>query len=236
MSEPTSVALTIPDDVRARVEQAALTVVDAAQALCITNDTELAAASAFRKECIKQPLSDLDRDFKPIKQGLDRQKAQVIALHRKYAAPFERAGAILDAAIKQYGESVLAKQREDAERIRQSLQDAAEQSAIERAAEMVSSGDEQEQAAGVELLESVAQGEVTPSTTLPALIPVKPKVAGLSLPTRKKFRIVNVDAIKREYMVPDEVAIQKVVTREGKRAEEIVQGIEYYEETGVSSR
>lgn len=236
MSEPTSVALTIPDDVRARVEQAALTVVDAAQALHIRNDTELAAASAFRKECVKQPLSDLDRDFKPIKQGLDRQKAQVIALHRKYAAPFERAGAIIDATIKQYDAECKRRQIEAANRIRQSLQDAAEQSAIERAAEMVSSDDEMEQMLGAHLLEDIAQGEVKPSTELPAMIPVKPKVAGLSLPTRKKFRIVNVDAIKREYMVPDEVAIQKVVTREGKRAEEIVQGIEYYEETGVASR
>lgn len=65
----------------------------------------------------------------------------------------------------------------------------------------------------------------------PVFVPEAPKAVGISFPTWWTFRIVNRDAIPRQYMAVNEVAIGKVVRALGMAAN--IPGVEVYETVSV---
>ena len=66
--------------------------------------------------------------------------------------------------------------------------------------------------------------------------PAAPKAEGVSVRMIKKFRILNAAAIHRNFLVPDEKKIRKVVDSMGPDAETLVGGIEVYETPSVAAR
>ncbi len=74
--------------------------------------------------------------------------------------------------------------------------------------------------------------QVALETGVPAVI-VLPKTEGVSTTTLWRWRVTDVDAIPREYLVPDEKLLNKVV-RERKDSTRIP-GIEVYSELNVSA-
>jgi hypothetical protein len=228
------VSLSIPDDVTARAQEQSLALIDQARQLRITNDSELAIASSLRSAA-KAGLRQLDDDFKPVKQAWDNGKKSILALYRKYASPFNQAIEILDVLIRQYHSEVQRTQEREITKIRAGTQAELEKSAVEEAVTLIEQGEE---SSAQEILESLSLDQM--SSSIASLTPIirKPQVEGLSVRTLKRFKVIDVSLIKPEFMMPDTVKIQKCVTENGKRAEEIVGkgSIEYYEEKSVASR
>jgi len=68
----------------------------------------------------------------------------------------------------------------------------------------------------------------------PVVVPTSiPKVEGVKLVTRWTFRVVDAALIPREFLVPDEKALQAIATAQHERAS--VAGVEFYSEQSVSS-
>lgn len=229
------VSLSIPEDVTSRAQEQSLALIDQARQLKITNDEQLAIASALRAAA-KQGLRELDEDFKPVKKAWDNGKAQVLALYRKYASPFNQTVEILDVMIQQYHGEVQKTQEREIAKIKEATWEELDKAKLEEAVELIEQGDE---TTALDLLESL--GERQPGvSSIEDLVPVirKPQVEGLSVRTLKRFRVIDASLIKPEFMMPDAVKIQKVVTDNGKRAEEIVGagGIEVFDKQSVASR
>lgn len=77
-----------------------------------------------------------------------------------------------------------------------------------------------------------------PATVPEVIIPKVPeatKVAGISVTNTWGFRIVDPAAIKREFLVPDESAIGKLVKAMGENAAGYIGGIEVFAETKIGS-
>jgi len=76
--------------------------------------------------------------------------------------------------------------------------------------------------------------EEVPTVLPPSIQP--PKAAGISTKTVWKYRIVNPDLIAREFLVPDEQKIGKVVKAMGMDAVGVVGAIEVWPETSIGAR
>jgi len=77
-----------------------------------------------------------------------------------------------------------------------------------------------------------------PATVPEVFIPPVPeptKIAGISVTNTFGFRILDPSKIKREFLVPDESAIGKLVKAMGTNAAEYIGGIEVFAETKIGS-
>ena len=116
--------------------------------------------------------------------------------------------------------------REEEARLREEARRKAEEEALARAVEA--------EAAGFgEAVDEILDAPPTP--VVPVILPpVAPKVAGISMRTTWKFRVVDEAAIPREYLKIDEAKIGGVV-RAMKGGTKIA-GVEVFEEKVVSAR
>lgn len=178
-------------------------------------------------------IKDRHREVK--KKSNELHKAVCDLENSELKEPGRLKSAILPAR-EQYRRLDEERQHQEAERIKRELKSAAETSVIEQATELISTGDASDTQQGLQLLSSVAAGDIKPVTQAPTLIVRTPKSAGIPLRKLKRFRVVNLAAVKREYMEPDMQLIQKIVDARGKAAEEIVGGIEFYEKESEAPR
>jgi hypothetical protein len=84
-----------------------------------------------------------------------------------------------------------------------------------------------------------------PAPMMPPPIPEMPRIQSAP-PTKlagdayvrqlKKFKIIDINAIDRAYLMPDEAKIQSVVNTRGKEAENIIKGIEVYFESSIVTK
>jgi hypothetical protein len=66
------------------------------------------------------------------------------------------------------------------------------------------------------------------------IVPEAPRASGLSLTETWKFSIVDASLIPREYLVPDEIKIGRIVR--AMKGETKIPGVRIYSEKSVSSR
>jgi hypothetical protein len=223
--------LAVSPAVQDKARTKALAIIDEARALKVTTDAEYQAAGDFLGEVVKAALGQLDDAFDPIISSWHAGHKQSLATKRELAAPLKEAEAIAKGAMAKYHLAVQAAQREAAAKL---AQEAAEQAAIERATALLDEGKDDE-AEG--LLTALAMGEVEPTFEAPVKV-VAPKAEGTSVRMLKRYRVTDESKVRRAYLTPDHKAIQALVNQAGKGAEEIVGGIEFFEEpsVGVSRR
>lgn len=227
--------LVIPPITLERAQAASQTVLEVARGIVITSDSEYAAAAEFRRECIAEPRRQLAEDFKPVKQGLDREHKRVCALEKKYDAPFKLAQEIVDSLMFAWQDERKRQKEEEQRLLTESLRQDAEREAAEEAAELIASGDDE---AAEEILTSLATGKVELAVAPPPMINTPLKVQGTSFRTLKRFEMLDESKLKRAYLIPDEKLIQNAVNAHGYDAERIVGegSIRVYDKPSIGSR
>lgn len=176
---------------------------------------------------IKTLHSRIVEHHKPIKDqiklALDTTKQQ----ERSLLDPLDTARSRGESLRGSYRARVKAAQEEVQRRLEQVTTDSAIDHAVGRVVELVSEGRMEEATAITSQLE---RGEIKPISTVPLKL-APPKSEGVGVRVLKRFRVVDIDKVGREYTVVDSVKINRVIRiHGGKKAEEIVGGIEYYEE------
>lgn len=158
-----------------------------------------------------------------IKLALDTTKQQKQSL----LTPLDIARGRLESMRVGYRARVKAAQEEIQRRLEQVTTDSAIDHAVNEVVELVSQGRMEE---AEEITNRIGKGEIKPISTVPLKL-APPKSEGVGVRVLKRFRVVDIDKVGREYMVVDSVKINRVIRiHGGKKAEEIVGGIEYYEE------
>lgn len=178
---------------------------------------------------IKEKLSDLETRRKGITKPLDDAKASVMDLFRGPKEQLERADRVIRAAMQAYLKA------EEAKRIE--LQRQAEEKAKAAAAEeqrRLALEAEKDLAEGRELaaMEKIERAESV--AVIPEIVPQGYKSKGATPTKNWTFQIVDVSAIPREYLVPDEKLL-KALAKSRKEAAS-VPGVKFFAEESISLR
>lgn len=173
---------------------------------------------------IKSIRSKINASFNPIIKAAHAAHKTAMEEKKKIEAPVSEAEAIVKRELARYQMEQENIRRAEERRLQEIALKQEEDRRLAEAAKLEKEG-KQEEANAVINEPIVAPAVVVQSTT--------PKVAGISYVPRWTFRITDVNAIPREYMIPDTVKIGQMV-RALKGATNIA-GVEAYSETGVSA-
>ncbi len=199
----------------------------------IHTPTDYANAGDFRANAIKSMLRSADKLFDENIQRWHSGWKAALADKKKVTDPLNVALTELDAAMGVYHRAELDRQREEQRKLEQALQDEAERMAAERAVELISKGREVE---AQQVIDDLEDGKIQPVSDAPPLVLRAPKATGTAARTLQRFTVVDPGQIKREFLIPDQVKIQKVVTAMGMGAEEVVGGIKVIEQVSFASK
>ena len=206
------------------LEVKALAVVDRANALVIVDDASCQLAADMLTG-IRAIRAEIDATFDPVISAAHKAHKEAVAAKKKHDEPLVRAEGIIKGRIGTYGEQQEAMRRAEEARLSAIAKAEAEKRALEEAAALEAQGD-REQAAEV-----VREAMAAP----PPVVTVEaPKIQGVSTRKAWTYRIVDANAIPREYLMPDEKRIRKVVQAMGESCK--IAGIQTYQETVVSAR
>lgn len=254
MGEP---AVNLPaDELETAKETAAtaLTLPDQARALVITDHASFEEAGAFLVE-IKRRRKAIADAFKPVVEAGLRAHREALALQKKADAPCEQAETIAKQAMSAYQREqdrlrleaerkaaeerrrLEAEARARAEAERREREAEAERQRIAEAEDALEAGDDERAELILETPPApVVMAEPAPFVPPPVVVPEAPKAAGVSFRKTFRHRIVNRNAIKPQFLTPDEKAIAATVRALGVDATDVVGGIEVYEDVSVSAR
>lgn len=200
------------------VTEKALSIVDQAEAVQVTDPASYTAAGELFKAIVEM-MKEVDSTFDPIIEAAHRSHKAALAQKKKYYDPLDKAKRGVKGLMGAYDQEQERKRREEESRLREIARKEEEDRKLAEALAAEAAGEKEEAAAIIE----------EPVYVPPVVIKKDvPKVEGLSFRTVWKFRIVNESALPRAYMKPDEVKIGGVV-RSMKGATNIP-GIEAYEE------
>lgn len=220
----------IPPPEAPGLKQEGLTLIDRAKLVTITDDPsyQVACAGLVRVAGLKK---NIDRAFdgtdaEPGPQKLAHRAWQAISkLHQDLLAYPVEAERLYKGAIARYQSEQMRIRREEQTRIEQELRKREEDRRMAEA-EALAAGGQQE--AAEELLD---QPVFAPVVELAA-----PSAPGVSSRKHYSFRIVDPSKINRDYLVPDETKIRKIVNALGLDAMQLVGGIEVIEDQIVAVR
>jgi len=219
-----------------QLQNEALTTVERATALVVTN-LEARAQAAELGVNVAGLLKKAVEWFAPMKRLADEAHKEICRKEKEITEPLEKAKKYLS---KQIGEFDLETERQrKAEEAR--LQEEARLKAVAEAAQRA------QDTAIADAIELEAQGDVKGAAAVlanpvpqevyvpPVVIPRSvPKAAGVSSNATWTFRITDVNAIPREYMIPDEKAIRAVVKAMKNKTN--IPGVEPYPEGAARFR
>ena len=161
---------------------------------------------------------------KALTDPIDESRRAAMALFAPQVADLETAERDVKRAIGVY----LDVQEQE----RRRLQADAEAKARKERERLQAQAQAAEKAGKVERSEVLA--ERAAQVVAPVVVTAPPRVAGQSVRKAWKFEIVDAQAIPREYLVPDESKIRKVVAALG--ADAVIAGVRVYAETVIASR
>ena len=206
------------------LKQEALTLIEKAKGVVISDqpEYEVACAALVRVAGLKK---NIERAFaEPKKLAFNAHRA-ISKLENDLLAYPAEAERLYKGAIARYQSEQMRIRREEQARIEADLRKREEDRRLTEAISLSESG---QQAAAEHLLEQ------------PILAPVveiaAPSAPGVSTRRGFEFRIVDPAAIKREYLMPDETKIRKMVNALGPDAAALVGGIEVLERNIVAVR
>ncbi len=220
------------------IEETALAVPGKATALVITTDEELSAAGKMLTE-IKKIQKQINASFDPVIKTAHSAHREAVALKKTVSAPLVQAEGIIKPKIAQYAAEQEKIRKAEEDRIRKEAEDRekaeAEKRALEEEKRLKEAADLEVQGK-TEEAEAVLDAPVLDTPAAP--LPVKPKAAakveGVAVKQIWKFRIVDADKIPREYMLPNETLIGKIVRSSSGAVQ--ISGVEIYSEASVSAR
>lgn len=224
--------LAVPSNVESEVTEKGGTIVEYAQSFSVTSDEQYESAGEFLTREVNSALRQLDDAFDPIIRRWHEGHRETIATKKGLAAPFETAKRIISKSMADWIDEKERRDRERQKRLDIEAQERAEQAAVERAAALLEEGREEE---AQRVLTQLAGGEIEPASPPPMIVPKRPKAAGTSVRRQPDFEIVDVGAVKRAYLQPNETLIRQVVRRLGEGAEKEVGGIKVTFETKIGS-
>lgn len=202
-------------------------VVGKAEALKIETDDDYADAGSFLVDVLKPMLREVDETFGPIVKQAHATHKAAVAARKRHEQPLLDAEKAVKGAMGSYHQAkVREAERAEQERI-EAARRQAEDEAVEEAARLETAGK-------TEAANDRLRQPVTPVVATPA--PAPPKAEGVGVRTKTKYRITDESKIDRKYLQPNKSKIGQVVRAMGADAEELVGGIEVYEEPVVSAR
>lgn len=215
---------------RARVlAQSAASIINEYKSVNVQNDEQRGNILDLVKK-IKTIAKGLEDERMATTRPMDEAKKQVMDLYRQPLDNLAKAESVIKKAVIDYDNE----QRRKAEELQRKLQAEAEEKARKereklavRAAKAAEAGNEEKAAA---LLEKADEVQVF----VPIVQTIAPKSTGIS--TRKvwKYRIVDVNKLPREYMIPND-ALLSGLARSTQGAIP-VPGIEFYAEDSLAIR
>ena len=211
-----------------RVESDALALPDRARALAVTTDEQYVAAGEFLKGA-KATAAQVKAVFDPIVAKAHEAHKTATAARSQMLQPIEEAERIVKGAMVKFVDQREAERRAAERKAADEALRKAEEERIARAVELEAEGKSAE--AEVEIARPLVAAPVAP-----VAIAAPPKVAGVSTKKVWRFEIVDVSAIKREFMVPNETAIRKAVESLNEGAAAVVGGIRVYQETVIAGQ
>lgn len=194
-----------------------------AEAITIASQQDCQDASHFLQR-VKAARKILDETFDgAIRQAHEAHKA-IIAAKKKHDVPLSNAERTVKRLVADYAAEQDRKRREEEARLREIQRRADEEERLRRAAELEAEGKN-------EAAEAVVSA---PPKPVAVVLPPQPKVEGVSVRTIWRYRIVDVDAIPRQWMIPDDKALAQHARSMGERAK--VDGVEFYPDKSVATR
>lgn len=165
-------------------------------------------------------IKQIEEHHAPIKAAAHAAHRAACDAETKMVSPLKTFVALVDRELRQWDQQQEQRRREQEQEAQRRLQEQAEQDRLVEASEAERRGDH---ATAQALIESpvVAPPVVLPTPTT--------KVKGLGKAEVWKFRITNAAMIPREYLIPDEVAIGKVVRAMKDKCK--IPGVQAYSET-----
>lgn len=182
------------------VEKKALTVIDRASGIVITNNVELEAADKFcvGLHALRKEIVEHHRD---LKSKADAAHKAAVAAEKRSLSPVDEAYRITKAKIGEFQENQEKLRREAEEKLRLEAKKQAEDQAVSAAAKAEADGDNET----AELIISA------PVQATPVVLPrATPKVSTI-FTMRHTFVIENPDLVPDEYWMLDETKIGRVV-------------------------
>lgn len=223
MSEPTlKLVETTP------VEEKALSIVDQAKAVKVTDPETYTAAGSLWK-AIGDMIKEVKDTFDPICDAAHKAHKQAVEKRAKYLDPLTAAQKSVKGLMSAYDQEQDRLRREEQAR----LEAIARKQEEERRLQEAIAAEEELRAQGATKEEAAHEAAAIinePVSVAPVVLPkATPKLAGGPVyRTIWKFRIINVNLIPRQYMVPDEKAIGGVIrSSQGKIS---IPGVTAYEE------
>lgn len=167
-------------------------------------------------------IAKIEEDCNPPIDQSHKLHKSLLALRDKYRAPLSLAVDVLKRRMGAFLQERRRRQEEEEAKLREAQRRQEEERLLREAAEVKRETGSDEAALAVleRPIETVAV------QAAPAL-----KVSGISAPEIWKFRIVDANAIPREYLMVDEVAIGKVVR--ALKAKTRIAGVEVYPESSI---
>jgi hypothetical protein len=182
----------------------------------ISSDAEYQEADRYLTTQIEPEIDRLKATFDPL-----------TALKKRLLDPLLRIKKAVQAMMIEYDASVRESQRQQHEAKERSIREQAEKEMLEEVGELLDQGTLESTDEASELISEMSAPKVN---QIVPFIEQRPKAAGRSVATLKRFRVVNPQKVKPPYLktIVDEKKIQRLVIAVYKEAEEIVGGIEVY--------
>lgn len=164
-------------------------------------------------------IKQIEEHHAPIKEAAFRAHKVACEQERKMVDPLKAVVSAIDGELRAWDREQERRRQEREREAQLAAQRQAEEDRLAEAAEAERRGD---QATADALIAS-------PVAAPPVVLPTETtKVAGLSKAKIWKFRITNAALLPREYLIPDEVAIGKVVKALKDKA--VIPGVQVYSE------
>jgi hypothetical protein len=196
----------------------ALSITEQGRAVIINNSDDYVAAGSLWTT-IKGIMKQVDDSFDPIISKAHASHKEAVAQKAKIYDPLKSVYVYVKGVMSAWDVEQERIRKAEETRLREVARKAEEERLLTEAIAAESAGEKEEAAAIME------EPVYVPPIVLQKAVP---KVQGMSFRTIWKFRIKDVNAIPRQYMVPNEVAIGGVVR--SLKASANIPGIEVYEE------
>lgn len=206
------------------VESKALTIIEQAGAVTITDSETYTNAGCFYKD-IGTMIKEVKDTFDPICDAANRAHKEATSKRAKYLDPLQVAYKKVKSLMSDYDaeqerirrieEDRLRKIAEDAERKRlEEERRAEEERVLNEAIEAEANGDTNVAEAILEAPVYQPEPTFTPAPVVPKSVP---KISGVSYRTLWSAEVVNIDLIPRKYLVADMVMLNKIASAEKER-------------------
>ena len=196
----------------------------------VNNQATLTIANEFLLG-IKALEKEINATFDPIIDATNKAHKESLAHKKKFSDPIKAARLVIDPKISAYlehQEGLRREAEEKARRIEWERQQVERQAAL-KAFEAEAKGNAKEAKEIIE--ESLTRNQIA---SPPPIIPEKPKTEGISMRDDWDFEVIDSTVIPREYLIPDEHLIRRVV--KSMKDKTNIPGIRAYAKKTISAK